>query len=147
MQTRQHDLGDIGVNPAISPAQCRAARALLELSRADLAKAAAVGERTIADFESGSRTPIRATLAAIQRALESAGVEFLPDNGVKFKDATLRQYQQRDAQLKRHLQELQRKRAQALSAGEDLRALDVEIGRVREELDELCRYFAHHPDA
>jgi len=56
---------------------------LLEISRADLAKAASVGERTIADFESRTREPLRATLAAIQRALEAAGVEFLPDNGVR----------------------------------------------------------------
>jgi len=44
-----------------------------------------VGERTIADFESGARAPIRATLSAIQRALEAAGVEFMADNGVRLK--------------------------------------------------------------
>jgi predicted transcriptional regulator len=64
---------------------------LLEISRSDLAKAAAVAERTIADFESGFRDPIRATLAAVQRAFEAAGVEFLPDNGVRLKSAEDRQ--------------------------------------------------------
>ena len=70
---------------AMSAAQCRAARALLGLSRSDLARIASVGERTLADFESGARTPIRATLAALQRALEVTGVEFLPDDGVKLR--------------------------------------------------------------
>jgi DNA-binding XRE family transcriptional regulator len=61
---------------AISPAQCRAARALIELSQEDLARAAEVSSRTIIDFESGKRKPIKVTQAALQRALEEAGVEF-----------------------------------------------------------------------
>jgi transcriptional regulator with XRE-family HTH domain len=85
MQSSQHTSGDIGANPVITAAQCRAGRALIEISRADLAKAAGVGERTLADFESKARTPIRATLAAIQRALEAAGVEFFPDDGLRLK--------------------------------------------------------------
>ena len=58
---------------------------MLEISRADLAKMAAVGARTLADFETGTRSPIRATLAAIQRALEAGGVEFLPNDGLRLK--------------------------------------------------------------
>jgi len=69
----------------ITAGQCRAARAFLDISRSELARAASVGERTIADFESGARAPIRATLSAIQRALEAAGVEFMADNGVRLK--------------------------------------------------------------
>ncbi|MEO1242862.1 MAG: helix-turn-helix transcriptional regulator [Pseudomonadota bacterium] len=61
--------------------QCRAARALIEWSRAELAEAAQVSERTITDFERGARSPINASLAALTRALESAGVEFIPENG------------------------------------------------------------------
>jgi transcriptional regulator with XRE-family HTH domain len=83
MQSRQQVFGDIRPNYAISAAQCRAARALLNWPRARLAKAASVGERTIADFESGSREPIRATVAAIRSALESAGIEFLAGNGLR----------------------------------------------------------------
>jgi len=37
------------------------------------------------DFESRTREPLRATVAAIQRALEAAGVEFLPENGLRLK--------------------------------------------------------------
>lgn len=65
----------------ITKDQCRAARALIEWSRADLAKAAKVSERTITDFERGARSPINASLAAIAGALEEAGVEFIPANG------------------------------------------------------------------
>jgi transcriptional regulator with XRE-family HTH domain len=61
---------------SFSPAQCRAARALIEMSQADLAEAAGVSSRTVLDFEASKRQPIKATLAAIQRALEAAGVEF-----------------------------------------------------------------------
>ena len=36
---------------------------------------------TIRNFELEKSTPQRSTLAAIQRALESAGVVFIPENG------------------------------------------------------------------
>ena len=60
----------------MTPAQCRAARAFLDWSQQTLADAAAVGVVTVRQFESGSSEPRRATLAAIQRALETAGVRF-----------------------------------------------------------------------
>jgi transcriptional regulator with XRE-family HTH domain len=46
------------------------------MTRAQLAEACGVSARAIADFEADKRQPIKATLAAIQRALEDAGVEF-----------------------------------------------------------------------
>ena len=70
---------------AISYQQCRAARALLGWTQSDLEKAAEVSKKTIADFEREERIPYVRTLAAIQRALETAGAEFLPDNGVRLK--------------------------------------------------------------
>ena len=63
------------------PSQCRAARGLLQWSQDDLAKAAEVGVVTIRQFETEKAGPRRATLAAIERALEAAGVEFIPENG------------------------------------------------------------------
>ncbi|MEO1016904.1 MAG: helix-turn-helix domain-containing protein [Pseudomonadota bacterium] len=62
--------------------QCRAARALLAMSQDDLAAVSGVAKRTIADVERATRrSPHRSTLAALQRALEAAGVEFITENG------------------------------------------------------------------
>jgi transcriptional regulator with XRE-family HTH domain len=61
--------------------QCKMARAALGWNAAKLAEAANVGVATVARLEAGTATPIPATLAAIQRALEVAGVEFIPENG------------------------------------------------------------------
>lgn len=65
----------------IDSLQCKLARVTLEWTAAQLAQAANVGVATINRFEAGSARPIPATLAAIQRALEDAGIEFLPANG------------------------------------------------------------------
>lgn len=65
----------------ISPAQCRAARALIELEQAALATAANVSRNTIVDFEKGRRSPNANNLIAIQRALEAGGVVFVDENG------------------------------------------------------------------
>ncbi|TCT08302.1 helix-turn-helix protein [Aquabacter spiritensis] len=46
-----------------------------------LASAANVSRNTIVDFEKGRRVPTPNNLAAIQRALEAAGVEFIAENG------------------------------------------------------------------
>ena len=54
---------------------------MIDMSRDKLAKAAGVAPRTLADFETGARTPLRNNLLAIQAALEAAGVEFINPNG------------------------------------------------------------------
>jgi hypothetical protein len=36
---------------------------------------------TVRDFETGKRSPIANNLAAMQKALAEAGVEFIPENG------------------------------------------------------------------
>lgn len=73
----------------ITAAQCRAARALLDWSQQHLAAAAQVGVVTVRQFEGGGAQPRRATLDVICRALELAGVEFIPENeggaGVRLK--------------------------------------------------------------
>jgi len=60
----------------ITPAQCRAARALLDWSQMTLAKTARVGSATVQNFERGLSVPRPATLTVIVQAFEKAGVEF-----------------------------------------------------------------------
>ena len=65
----------------MTPAQSRAARGLIEWSQSELASRANLGLSTIRDFEKGRRIPTVNNLAAIRRALESAGIVFIPENG------------------------------------------------------------------
>lgn len=65
----------------MTPAQCRAARALVSASQDDLASASGIAKATIAAFELGQRQPYARTLDAISAALEGMGVEFIPPNG------------------------------------------------------------------
>jgi predicted transcriptional regulator len=64
----------------ISPAQCRAARGFLDWNQSELAERAGVGIVT-RQFEAGAHDARRATLDVIRRAFESAGVEFIEENG------------------------------------------------------------------
>lgn len=64
----------------VTPAQIRAARALLGWGQTDLASAADVGITTLRTFEGGQRQPIRAIKAALVRALEKEGIEFLNES-------------------------------------------------------------------
>jgi transcriptional regulator with XRE-family HTH domain len=61
---------------SITPAQCRAARGLVDMDQAVLADGAMVSRSVVIDFEKERRVPTRNNLAAIQRVLEEAGVEF-----------------------------------------------------------------------
>lgn len=65
----------------ISPEQSRAARALLNWSRGELAERSNVSVATLADFEAGKRTPYDRTLSDVRQALEKAGVIFVDENG------------------------------------------------------------------
>lgn len=66
----------------ISPAQIRAARALIGLTQSGLADVAALSSMTVKRAEgSGTPYPSAEAITAIRCALESAGVEFIPENG------------------------------------------------------------------
>ncbi|RWA70456.1 MAG: XRE family transcriptional regulator [Mesorhizobium sp.] len=65
----------------MTPAQARAARSLIDWNQSKLAESASLGLSTVVDFERGRRQVSAEAMDAIQRALESAGVEFIPENG------------------------------------------------------------------
>jgi len=75
----------------IDAAQIRAARALLNMSQADLAESASVHVATIRRLEAASVVRGAAeTMWKIERALESLGVEFIPAEGSKGPGVRLR---------------------------------------------------------
>jgi transcriptional regulator with XRE-family HTH domain len=75
----------------ISPEQCRAARQLLNWTAQDLESACGMSARTISLFETSKRELRPDNMRAIVEALETAGIEFLPDGrgkgeGVRLKE-------------------------------------------------------------
>jgi DNA-binding transcriptional regulator YiaG len=60
----------------MTPSQCRAARALLDMTQPVLATAAGLGLSTVVDFEKERRAVSAEAVAALQKALEKAGIEF-----------------------------------------------------------------------
>ena len=75
--------------PLITPGQCRAARALLDITQTELAERASCGLSTVVDFEKSRRDVSQAAVAGIQKALERSGIEFIVEGrfgvGVRLK--------------------------------------------------------------
>ncbi|WP_336492166.1 helix-turn-helix domain-containing protein [Methylobacterium nigriterrae] len=61
----------------IQPSQCRAARALLNLSQAQVAKGVEMSVVTLSKLEAGRTRTQRSTLAALRLFFEKQGVEFI----------------------------------------------------------------------
>lgn len=70
----------------MTPAQCRAARALLDWVQADLVRQSGISHKSVADFERGLTKPHGRTLAMLTATLEAAGIEFIP-RGVRMRAA------------------------------------------------------------
>ena len=62
---------------------CRAARALVEISRYKLAANANVDKDVIRRFEKGIDVPDDKTIAALKAALEELGAQFIPEQGAR----------------------------------------------------------------
>ncbi len=65
----------------LTPQQIRGARAMLGMTQADLAARANLSATALNNIERGVSDPRASNLAAIQRALEAAGVEFFREDG------------------------------------------------------------------
>ena len=66
-------------SPTLTGSSCRAARAVLRWSSADLVERANVSPNTVAKIE-GDEDVRKSTLAKVQATLEAAGVEILNGN-------------------------------------------------------------------
>ena len=77
----------------ITPAQCRAARALINMKQDTLSELTDLSRFTINRFECGKRKPSLENLVAIRAALEVEGVIFLNRDkcgpGVRLRDRDL----------------------------------------------------------
>lgn len=62
----------------LCPAQCRAARGLLNWNQQEMARAAGLSRSTIRDFEAGRHALQRASLAQLVQTLITAGIILLP---------------------------------------------------------------------
>ena len=66
---------------ALTAAQCRAGRAIIEWSQAQLSQSAGIDVQTIADFEKRFRAADETTRRRLRATLEAAGVLFISENG------------------------------------------------------------------
>jgi transcriptional regulator with XRE-family HTH domain len=64
----------------MTPAQCRGARALLDWTQPDLARAAGLGISTVIDYERERRRVSEVATSAIKSALEQQGIKFTNGN-------------------------------------------------------------------
>ena len=78
---RVYGLMSTKIVDTITPGQCKAARALLELTQGELADAAALGLSTTVDFEKQRRQVSVVAMRAIRQALTARGVELIDENG------------------------------------------------------------------
>ena len=69
------------IRSMLTPQQIRGARAMLGMTQADLAARAGLSATALNNIERGASDPRASNLAAIQRALEGAGVLFIAENG------------------------------------------------------------------
>lgn len=65
----------------ITGPQCRAARALVQLSRDEISNFSGVSIETIQSFESGASAPADEIKLRLQQTLEASGAVFIEENG------------------------------------------------------------------
>ncbi len=79
----------------ITTGQIRGARGILNWSQADLAERTGISATSIGSIENGVSTPRANTVSTIQKAFESAGIEFI-DGGVRMQRNDIRIFEGRE---------------------------------------------------
>ena len=74
-----------GITKILSPLQSRLGRVAAGFGVRDLAREAGVSAFTVARFERGDASVKASTIAALQAALERAGVQMIGDDGVRLR--------------------------------------------------------------
>ncbi len=74
---------------AITTAQIRGARGILNWSQQDLAQRTGISATSIGSIENGQTTPRESTLGTIRKTLENAGIEFIGLEGIRQKNADI----------------------------------------------------------
>lgn len=83
----------------MTPAQIRAARALLGWKQTDLAEAAGVSEISVKNIERGATDARGSTLGKIQSAFEAAGLEIIPAGGASLDGGNGVRFRQRSTEI------------------------------------------------
>ncbi len=76
----------------ITPTQMRAARAMLDLSQTEVADSLGIKGNSLSKIEGGAETTAT-RIKEIQQFYERAGVEFIENEGVRWRKAEVRKYQ------------------------------------------------------
>lgn len=79
----------------ITTAQIRGARGILNWSQGDLSDRTDISATSIGSIENGLTQPRESTLIVIQKSFEDAGIEFLPNDGIRKKSGEIRIFQGR----------------------------------------------------
>lgn len=80
----------------ISPAQCRAARALLNVSQPELAEKCDMHVQTISNFENETSTPSKRTIEKIANVITANGIILTEDDGLKRQASNITEYKGSD---------------------------------------------------
>lgn len=73
----------------ITTAQIRGARGILNWSQGDLSDRTDISATSIGSIENGLTQPRESTLSIIQKSFEDAGIEFLPNDGIRKKSVSV----------------------------------------------------------
>lgn len=77
---------------AITTAQIRGARGILNWSQQDLAQRTGISATSIGAIENGQTTPRESTLATIRKTFENADIEFIGMEGIRVRSGDIRVY-------------------------------------------------------